>query len=224
MRTQSVYQLALGPEFGRLQPEVQRYFSLAASGTDDGGTWVGVGTGVFEVAGCPRLSLRPLLRLAALDRSLFPDYGRDVPFRIENRPGRDVKGRPSLTAIRTLEFPQRTRTMEDITYWDAASRAGGGLVDVLGRSRLLRTRLECSVGADGRMRLSSRGAALAAGPLSVPLPLLLDAAAFTEQWWDRAAGLFRIRTKVLQRQLGTVLEYEGSFVYRLEPRAAMPRR
>lgn len=220
----SVYQLAMGREFGLLQPELQDYFSLAA-GNNDGGARVGIGTGVFDVAGCPRRSLRPLLRLASLDRSLFPEYGRHVPFRIENRPGTDPQGRPYLTAVRTLQFGGVTRIMEDTTWREHAGGAGarsGQLVDSLGRSGLIRTGLDCSAGQDGRMRLVSRGTALAAGRLRVPLPRLLDAAAFTEQWWDAAAGLFRIRTKVLQRQFGTVLEYEGAFEYRLEPAAPTP--
>ena len=74
--------------------------------------------------------------------------------------------------------------------------------------------LECSAGADGRMRLVSRRTRLRPGPLSLRLPGWLEAAAFTEQWWDRAEGRFRIRTKVIQRQLGTVLEYDGAFTYR----------
>jgi len=221
---QSVYQLAMGAEFGRLQPELQDYFSLAA-GNNDGGAQVGIGTGVFDVAGCPRRIVRPLLRLASLDRSLFPEYGRDVPFRIENRPGIDSQARPFLTAVRTLRFGGVIRIMEDTTWWEDAGddgARGGRLVDSLGRSGLIRTGLSCGAGDDGRMRLVSRGTALAAGRLGVPLPRLLDAAAFTEQWWDAGTGLFRIRTKVLQRQFGTVLEYDGAFEYRLEPAAPTP--
>jgi hypothetical protein len=220
----SVYQLAMGREFWRLQPELQDYFSLAA-GPNDGGAQIGIGIGVFDVAGCPRRLLRPMLRLACLDRSLFPEYGLHVPFRIENRPGTDPRSRPFLAAVRTLEFGRLTRVLEDTTWWEPAGAPDvrrGGLVDSLGRSGLVRTGLDCGVGHDGRMRLISRGTALAAGPLRVPLPRLLDAAAFTEQWWDAAAGLFRIRTKVLQRQFGTVLEYDGAFEYHLEPAAPTP--
>jgi Domain of unknown function (DUF4166) len=219
----SVYELAMGADFALLQPELQRYFSLAA-GNDDGGAPLGIGTGVFDVAGCPRPSVRPLLRLASLDNSLFPEFGRNVPFRIVNRPGTDRRGRPGLTAVRTLEFPGTTRIMEDTTTWQAPVRGGrgGGLLDAVGRHGLLRTGLDCSVGRGGRMRLVSRNAALAAGPVAVPLPRLFEAVSFTEQWWDAAAGLFRIRTTVLQRQLGTVLEYDGSFDYRVEAAGPTP--
>ncbi|NKX53816.1 DUF4166 domain-containing protein [Arthrobacter mobilis] len=197
----------MGARFFQLQPELQEYFGLEPSGPRSRGT----GSGTFDVAGCPLPVLRPLLALTARDRSLFPDYGRDVPFSIVNLARLDGSGGPALTALRTLDFAGRTRILEDTTSWDAAS---GLLVDRLGRSGRLATDLVCSVGAGGRMRLVSRRARLLAGPLPLPVPRLLEAAAFTEQWWDRAEGRFRIRTKVIQRQLGTVLEYDGAFSYR----------
>ncbi|MFD1212371.1 DUF4166 domain-containing protein [Arthrobacter sp. GCM10027362] len=202
----SVYRLAMGAAFARLQPELQEYFSLDPSGTHA----VGTGTGMFDVAGCPLPALRPLLRLTGRDRSLFPEYQRNVPFSIVNRAHPDAAGRPALTAVRTVGFAGRTRIMEDTTSWDPSR---GVLLNRLGRSGLLATDLECSVGTGGRMRLVSRRARLLAGPWFLPLPRLLEAVAFTEQWWDRAEGRFRIRTKVIQRQLGTVLEYEGTFSY-----------
>ena len=42
-------------------------------------------------------------------RILFPEYAHDVPFRIANTPAPDG----TLSAVRTFEFPERTRTMED---------------------------------------------------------------------------------------------------------------
>lgn len=211
----SVYQLAMGADFALLQPELQEYFSLAAGSgpTAAGGPAIGLGTGIFDVAGGPRPVLRPLLRLAGRDHALFPEYQRDVPFSIENRAHLDAAGRPALTAVRTIDFDGGTRTMQDTTVWQDAA----GLTDVLGRSGTVRTDLACSVGADGRMRLVSRRTSLGAGRIRLGLPGLLEAAAFTEQWWDRPEGRFRIRTKVLQRQMGTVLEYQGSFSYRLVP-------
>ncbi|QTG80651.1 DUF4166 domain-containing protein [Arthrobacter crystallopoietes] len=209
----SVYQLAMGQDFALLQPELQEYFSLASDSgpAAAGGDAVGLGTGIFDVAGCPRPALRPLLRLAGRDNALFPEYERDVPFSIENRAHPDADGRPALTAVRTIDFEGVRRTMQDTTVWE--DRAG--LTDVLGRSGAVRTDLACAAGADGRMRLVSRRTSIGAGRFRLGLPMLLEAAAFTEQWWDRSEGRFRIRTKVLQRQMGTILEYQGSFSYRL---------
>jgi hypothetical protein len=207
----SVYQRALGPDFARLQPELQQYFSLAVGvESDDGATVSGVGSGTFDVAGCPVPVLRPFLGLTSSDNALFPEYQHQVPFSIENRASLNAGGQPQLTAVRTLHFDHRTRIMEDRTSWDGNL---GKAVGALGRSGRLLTDVACSVGADGRMRIISRRSRLAAGRRSLRLPLLFEAAAFTEQWWDGAENRFRIRTKVIQRQLGTVLEYEGSFTY-----------
>ena len=211
MHMVSVYQLALGPDFPRLQPELQEYFSLAPPGGHDGGaTASGVGSGMFDVAGCPVPAMRPFLGLTSGDNALFPEYQHDVPFSIENRASVNASGQPELSAVRTLGFHDRTRIVEDRTSWDDDLRRPVG---ALGRSGRLLTDVACSVGADGRMRLASRRCRISAGPLTIGLPLLLDAAAFTEQWWDGSEGRFRIRTKVIQRQLGTVLEYSGSFTY-----------
>jgi hypothetical protein len=207
----SVYQRALGRDFSLLQPELQQYFSLALGAeSDDAATVSGVGSGSFDVAGCPVPSLRPLLRLTSSDHALFPEYQHNVPFSIENRASLSADGQPQLTAVRTLHFENRTRIMEDQTSWDDKL---GKAVGALGRSGRLLTDVTCSVGADGRMRIISRRSRLAAGRRSVRLPLLFEAAAFTEQWWDAAEHRFRIRTKVVQRQFGTVLEYDGSFTY-----------
>ncbi len=207
----SVYQLAMGTDFALLQPELQHYFSLTPGEENDGGATVtGVGSGTFKVAGCPVPVLRPFLGLTSSDNALFPEYQHHVPFTIENRASRTAGGLPQLTAIRTLHFENRTRVMEDRTSWDVNL---GKAVGALGRSGRLLTDVACSAGADGRMRIISRRSRLAAGRRSVPLPPVFEAAAFTEQWWDESEHRFRIRTKVIQRQLGTVLEYDGSFTY-----------
>ena len=56
-------------------------------------------------------------------------------------------------------------------------------------------------------------------PLRIPLPGVLDAKAYAEQWWapeEGTAGKHRIQVKVIQPQVGLVLVYAGHFDYRLE--------
>jgi Domain of unknown function (DUF4166) len=233
-----IYQEVLGSAFGRLQEPVQEYFSLEA-----GSGYFGVGTGTFDVAGCPQAWLRPLLGLASAEEAFFPEYGVNVPFRIENHAHLDPFGRPSLTARREISFPNRTRIFQDTTSLqptgsDAGSRPAR-LVDYVGRNHRLVTDLDLEVTSAGVLRGISQRSRLLAGPLRIPLPAALDAKAFAQQDWDEAAGRHRIQVKVLQPQLGTVLVYAGSFDYRLEryqdgpaaaglpgalPAAAGPRR
>ena len=200
----SIYRSVLGPDFARLQPQLQDYFSAG----EESGTF-GEGTGVFETAGCPRPWLRPLLPLVPVSNAFFPDYGTGIPFSIRNYPHRDPWGRPSLTAVRTFHFPRRDRVFEDTTTLTGPGR----LTDYLGAGRNLATDLVLSVTAEGHLRMNSPRSRLFLGPLRLPLPAFASADAQVEQWYDGGTGTFRIRTRVIQRQVGTVFVYDGSFGY-----------
>ncbi|WP_049822867.1 DUF4166 domain-containing protein [Arthrobacter sp. H41] len=216
---QSVYQQVLGREFSTLQPELQEYFGLHA----DSGT-SGIGKGTFDVAGCPAWFARPAFRLTALENAFFPEYAGRVPFTIRNYAHLDPFGRPSLTARREIDFGTVRRLFEDTT-----SLSGDRLTDYVGRHRRMATALTCSVTEDGRMRMVSSATRLYAG-VRVPVPDAVGALAYMEQWWDADSGRFRISTRVVHRQLGTLLVYAGAFDYRLEafdgalPLDAQPRR
>lgn len=203
--TPSVYQRALGGEFGRLQPELQEYFSL-----NEEARAFGLGRGTFTVAGSPAPLVRPFFALAAKENSFFPEYENDVYFTVRNWAHLDAYGRPSLTARRDISFSTISRVFEDTTSW-----AGGGLVDYLGRHRRMATALTCEVTSEGHMRMISSATRLFAGPLRVALPDVIGAQAYMEQWWDGAENRFRIKTNVLHRQLGPVLVYAGWFTYDL---------
>lgn len=217
----SIYRRVLGADFERLQPQLQEYFS----GSPDAGR-CGVGSGVFETAGCPRPWLRPLLALVPVSNAFFPDYGTHIPFTIRNYPHLDPWGRPSLTAVRTFRFPRGDRVFEDTTSLTAPDQ----LTDYLGRKRNLATDLVLSVTAEGHLRMDSPGSRLFLGRLRLPLPAFAAADAHVEQWYDDAAGAFRISTRVVQRQVGTIFVYDGSFTYRQQdwngvlPAAAAPAR
>ena len=208
-----IYELALGSDFSRLQPELQEYFSLVP-----GSGSYGVGEGVFDVVGCRQRWLRPLLGLATGEEAFFPEYGEGVPFRIENHAHLDPFGRSSLTARREIFFPARTRLFHDTTSVRDPD-GGAALVDYVGRYRRLVTDLNLSVTPAGHLRGISEASRIFLGPLRIPLPADLDAKAYAEQWWDPAdrGGKFRIQVKVIQPQVGLILVYAGSFHYRLEP-------
>lgn len=200
----SVYERALGAAFGRLQPQLQEYFSM-----QPGEGRYGHGTGVFDVAGCPRPALRPLLPVLPVSNAFFPDYGRGVPFTISNYAHLDPFGRSSLTAVRTFKFDRGERIFEDTTSLTSPT----GLTDYVGRRRNLATDLDLSVSSDGRLHMHSPHTRLFLGRLRIPVPVLAGADAHAEQWWDEESGRYRIRTIVRQRQLGTVFVYDGSFTY-----------
>ncbi|WP_347107894.1 DUF4166 domain-containing protein [Paenarthrobacter sp. S56] len=210
--TEAVYKLALADEYERLAPELQDYFALAP-----GSGSYGIGQGVFDVVGCRQKWLRPFIALTGNEEAFFPEYGENIPFRIENHAHVDPFGRPALTARREIQFPSGTRLFHDTT--SAVPGAGGGyrLVDHLGRYRRLVTDLEVSVTPNGRLRGVSKASRFFLGPVRIALPAALDAKAYAEQWWDEAEGKHRIQVKVIQPQVGLVLVYAGRFDYRLAP-------
>lgn len=217
----SLYRQALGADFGRLQPELQEYFSAVPAGGV-----AGEGRGVFDRAGCPRPWLRPLLPLVPVSNAFFSDYGTQIPFTIANYPHLDPWGRPSLTAVRTFFFPGGRRTFEDTTSLTGPGR----LTDYLGRRRNLATDLLLTVTADGHLRMDSPNSRLFLGRLRLPLPGFAGADAHVEQWYDAGTGRYRIQTRVIQRQVGTVFVYDGSFDYAYRewdgklPSAVVPER
>lgn len=210
--TERIYKLALGADFARLQPELQDYFSLApGSGT------YGVGEGVFDVVGCRQRWLRPLLALTASEEAFFPEYGEQVPFRIENHAHFDPFGRNSLTARREIYFPRTHRLFQDTTSAETGNDGGTRLVDYIGRYRRLVTDLNLSVTPEGRLRGVSEASRLFLGRLRLALPSMVDAKAYAEQWWDPQEQKHRIQVKVIQPQVGLVLVYAGGFDYKLVP-------
>jgi hypothetical protein len=136
----------------------------------------------------------------------------------------DPFGRQALTARREIDFGTAVRVFEDTT-----SLQDGVLTDYVGKHRRMATLLSCSATAAGRIRMVSSQTRVFAG-LRVSLPDAVGALAYVEQWWDDHAGAFRITTRVVHRQLGTLLVYAGRFDYSYEdfdgvlPVEAQPRR
>lgn len=237
----SIYALALGDDFRRLPAQMQEYFSLPVDPR-----YRGVGTGVFRIAGCPHPLMRPAFRVLAdvLHADLFfPDYGQDVPFRIENRAHVDERGRPALSQLRRARFSATTvagdarcgithshavpagttqqilkeRVLRNTTVWD-----GTGLSDLLGRGRLLSTKLRPWVDANRRLRAVSERLRLRIPGGAIHqegwrgLPLLLPVRAYALQWWDHEAAQHAIQVKVISPTLGLLFVYTGSFSYQVQ--------
>ncbi|WP_191089303.1 DUF4166 domain-containing protein [Microbacterium radiodurans] len=207
LRRASVYERALGASFDALDPMLRVYFGSIPLGA------VGRGEGTFEEAGFtgPTL-LRPVIRLFANRRVLFPERERDVPFRIENR----VDGSGALRADRVFAFSRRSRRMSD------AMTPGprGTIVDRLGRRGGLEVRLRAHVDAGG-MQLDSIGLAARVRGLRIPLPAVARVIV-RERVDDRSPGRQRVDVRVSVALLGEVFAYAGSFVYRIEPSGGTP--
>jgi Domain of unknown function (DUF4166) len=189
--TDSVYQRVLGSELEALRPELQPYFR---------GGGVGVGRGVFDVAGSRLRILRPLLAYLAWRRILFPEYARDVPFEVTNTPTPDG----GLDALRTFHLPGRDRPLED-----TMGVVDGALHDFLGRRRGFEVRMRLTV-TDGLLKMRSDRQWLHVGRARIPLPPFATVTV-AESWTDGSQHVdVRLRSPVL----GEWFRYAGTFSYR----------
>jgi hypothetical protein len=192
----SVYERVLGADIDRLTPELRTYFS--------GTHGVGVGSGVFEVAGSRLRLLRPVLAYLAWRRILFPEYGREVPFDITNTPTADG----GLDAVRTFHFPGRDRPLED-----TMQVVDGRLHDFLGLRRGFEVRMALRI-TDGLLEMRSDRQWLHLLGIRARLPRFATVTV-SESWRD---GRQHVDVRLRSPLLGEWFRYAGSFSYRYEER------
>jgi len=72
---ESIYRRALGADFGRLHPQIQRRFGFSSS---EGLACIGCGVMEQVWHGLPYTL--PFLYVGTWRRIMFPDYGSNVPF------------------------------------------------------------------------------------------------------------------------------------------------
>jgi hypothetical protein len=194
--TGSVYERVLGLDLDRLSPELRNYFA--------GDHGVGVGSGVFEVAGSRLRILRPVLGYLARQRILFPEYAHDVPFDIVNRPTEDG----GLDAIRTFHLPGRDRPLED-----TMRVVDGHLHDFMGTSRAFEVRLALTI-ADGQLQMRSERQWMRVLGIRLRIPQLATVTVM-ESWVDARQHVdVRLRSPLV----GEWFRYAGSFQYEYESR------
>ena len=198
----SIYQQAMGSEFTRLHPQIQRRFGLhSAQGL------AAVGTGVMDrIWHGPPYTL-PFLYLGAWRRILIPEQGRDIPFTIRNYAYLDCYGRETVTWVRDFWTPKQRRFDAYMLY----SEKRGCIVDYLGTHQHLAVDIEVTVAENGGLRLRSGEQRFYEGPVAFQFPLALSGVAEVCEWYDDAAGEFRIRVETTNRRWGRLFGYEGRF-------------
>lgn len=198
----SIYERALGADFAKLHPEIQRRFGFSSA---DG--LASIGTGVMEHLWHGPLYTLPFLYVGAWRRIMFPEQGRNVPFTIENYAYADGFGRETVTWIRTFETRRRRRFDAYMIY----SEQRGCIVDYLGTHQHLAVDLELSVDERGGIRIRSGEQRFYEGPIAFTFPLLFSGVADVCEWYDDDARCFRIEVNVSNRRWGPLFGYRGAF-------------
>jgi hypothetical protein len=198
----SIFRRALGSDFERLHPCIQRRF-----GFDSTDGVASIGTGVMDEVWRGRFWTIPFLHVGAWRRIMFPEVGRNIPFTIENYAFRDDFGRETVSLIRTFESTKRRRFDAYMIY----SEERGRIVDYLGSHEHLAVDLDLSVDPDGGLRIRSGDQRFYEGLIGVRFPHVFSGRADVREWYDDELGRFRISVDVRNRQWGRLFGYSGSF-------------
>jgi hypothetical protein len=91
------------------------------------------------------------------------------------------------------------------------SRRRGKVVDYLGTHQHLAVDIDLSVDPRGGLRLRSGEQRFYEGVVGFRFPMFFSGVADVCEWYDDAAGRFRIEVEVMNRTWGKLFGYHGSF-------------
>lgn len=205
----SIFETALGEDFHRLHPMMQKRF-----GVDVAAGYACVGTGVFTEVRRGAWWTVPFLRLGAFRNILFPGRGNNIPFTVENYPYIDSFGRPTVTFVRTVELPSIRGGKAKKRRFDATmvySNQRSAIVDYLGTHQHLATDLVLEVLEDGSLHLQTTGQRFYEGPVAFNFPTIGAGAADLYESYDETRGVYTIQMQVRNRYFGFLFGYKGEF-------------
>lgn len=200
----SIFRQALGADFDRLHPQLQRRFGV---GIDNGYGCVGRGV-MHEVRRGPWWTL-PFLTVGTFRNIMFPESGKNIPFQIDNYVYIDSYGRETVTFVRTMHMRNGRRRRFDATM--IYSSIHKRIVDYLGTHQHLAVDIDLSVTEDEGLRLTSGAQRFHEGPITFPFPMLLSGVAHLTEHFDDERGVFVIHLEVHNRLLGFLFGYQGEF-------------
>jgi hypothetical protein len=208
----SIFQEAMGEDFDRLHPMLQRRFGMGLAAG-----YGCVGTGVMtSIRRGPWWTL-PFLHLGRVRNILIPDVGTDVPFTIRNFPYRDPYGRETITFAREYAVRARPSRFDATMVLDA-----GRVVDYLGTHQHLAVDLRMRAEPDGSLLLTTHAQRFYEGPVGFTFPLLLSGTAVLRESWDDALQAFRVDLTVRNRLFGFLFGYQGTFTCEYVPATDAP--
>ena len=200
----SIFSRALGADFERLHPMMRRRFGV---GRDAG--YACIGTGIMREIRRGPWWVRPFLLFGTSRNIMFPESGKNIPFRIDNVPYLDDFGREVITFVRTMQLDRARRRRFDATMIYSEQR--GRIVDYLGTHQHLAVDLDLTVTDNGGLRLVSGEQRFYEGPLAFRFPMAFSGRAFLTEHYDDERECFVIDLEVRHRQIGLLFGYRGEF-------------
>ncbi len=198
----SIYQRALGDDFQRLHPMIQRRFGFSSeSGV------ASIGRGVMDRVWYGAPYTLPFLWIGTWRRIMFPEQGERVPFTIRNYAYRDSFDRETVTWVRDFQMSKVRRFDATMVY----SEERACIVDYLGTHQHLAVDIELSAHPGGGLRMRSGAQRFYEGFLGFRFPMAFSGIADVLEWYDDTASCFGIRVAVHNRFWGPLFGYEGTF-------------
>lgn len=198
----SIYERALGSDFYRLHPEIQRRFGFSSKDR-----LASIGRGVMHEVWYGAPYTLPFLYFGTWRRIMFPERGKNVPFTIQNYAIVDPFGRETVTWVRTFELSKVRRFDAYMIY----NQQRNCIVDYMGSHQHLAVDLDLSVDDRGGLRIRSGAQRFYEGFVNFRFPLLFSGIADVCEWYDDATGKFNIEVNVHNRVWGKLFGYRGSF-------------
>lgn len=211
----SVFEEALGADFRRLHPMMQRRFGVGLDAAE-----ACIGRGVMSSIRRGPWWTVPFLQIGRLRNILVPDVGTGVPFTIENYPYRDRSGRETVTFVRTYTTkPGRTARFDATMVL-----VEGRVLDYLGSHQHLAVDLDLAVDERGGLVLRSDAQRFYEGPIAFRFPMLFSGRATLHEWWSDDDEAFHVDLEVHNRVFGFLFGYRGTFTCEWVPATDAPER
>lgn len=201
-----VFLAALGDAAERLHPEILR--QMRGTGSHD------EAEGMFEFAGSRFGRLGALAIPVVGPGMLVTRVSRDVPFTLSTHSAIDAAGRATLDTTREFRFPGSTQHITDRLTQSVMPGLVRNILGARGRVELIE---ECSVTAQGALRMRTRRVALRLWGRRFALRGVLGVSVTVEDGWDEEHARRTITLLARNPLLGTVLEYRGWYRYVDQP-------
>jgi len=199
----SIYQKALGADFERLHPHIQKRFGFSSQDKI-----AAIGSGVMEQIWHGPFYTLPFLYVGTWRNIMFPQRGRNIPFTIENYAYLDRFGRETVTWLRKFNFNNQTRRFDaTMIYSEQRQR----IVDYLGTHQHLAVDIDLAVDSNGGLRLRSGEQRFYEKPFAFRFPMLFSGIAEVCEWYDDEVQKFMIEVRVKNKVWGDLFGYRGSF-------------
>ncbi|MCY7734501.1 DUF4166 domain-containing protein [Bacillus safensis] len=189
-------------DYDKLHPKLKERYNRAftAEGTME------------EIGGGTRL-IRFFLKIGPHFRCFFPERGKNIPFRIVNKPFMTNKGEEGMHWFRTFYFPKKERHFDADMIIDEKSHK---VLDYFGKPRLLMTELHFTVTKYGFLHIQSGQQKLLMFGREWPLPSWLYGESDVTEGYDERTDEYTIHVHVKNRLFGTLFTYKGRFTERVE--------